>query len=158
MVAQSLTSLLERASIDDHEEVLQSCNEALTKSKSDLNTQHVKTIALLKLDRYEDALRVLEAGGDALKKQAGLEYAYALYKSARWEEALAALAQANASRGVSHLEAQVVRPRTMFQFRQLVTDICPQYRATAPSNSGEPPISMRIFTKIRRALSMRRVI
>ncbi|KAJ5923604.1 hypothetical protein N7454_008849 [Penicillium verhagenii] len=107
MVAQSLSSLLQRASIDDHDEVLQSCNAALTKSKSDLNTQHIKVIALLKLDRYEDALRVLEAGGDALKKQAGLEHAYALYKCARLEEAMAAVTQAGASRGASHLEAQV---------------------------------------------------
>ncbi|KAJ5540815.1 hypothetical protein N7494_005891 [Penicillium frequentans] len=107
MVAQSLSSLLQRASIDDHEEILQSCNAALTKSKSDLNTQHIKVIALLKLDRYEDALRVLEAGGDALKKRAGLEHAYALYKCARLEEAMAAVTQSGASRGASHLEAQV---------------------------------------------------
>ncbi|KAJ5917024.1 hypothetical protein N7504_001039 [Penicillium tannophilum] len=107
MVAQSLSSLLQRASIDDHEEVLQSCNAALAKSKSDLNTQHIKVIALLKLDRYEDALRVLEAGGDALKKRAGLEHAYALYKCARLEEAMAAVTQSGASRGASHLEAQV---------------------------------------------------
>ncbi|KAJ5643243.1 uncharacterized protein N7484_005750 [Penicillium longicatenatum] len=107
MVAQSLSSLLQRASIDDHEEVLQSCNAALAKSKSDLNTQHIKVIALLKLDRYEDALRVLEAGGDALKKRAGLEHAYALYKCARLEEAIAAVTQSGTSRGASHLEAQV---------------------------------------------------
>ncbi|KAJ5720634.1 uncharacterized protein N7483_008568 [Penicillium malachiteum] len=107
MVAQSLSSLLERASIDDHEEVLKSCNETLKKSKSDSTAQYIKVIALLKLDRYEDALRVLEAGGDALKKQAGLEHAYALYKCARWEEALTAITQASASRGASHLEAQV---------------------------------------------------
>ncbi|KAJ5627231.1 hypothetical protein N7528_004658 [Penicillium herquei] len=107
MVAQSLSSLLERASIDDHEEVLKSCNETLKKSKTDSTAQYIKVIALLKLDRYEDALRVLEAGGDALKKQAGLEHAYALYKCARWEEALTAITQASASRGASHLEAQV---------------------------------------------------
>ncbi|KAJ5702041.1 hypothetical protein N7488_009589 [Penicillium malachiteum] len=107
MVAQSLSSLLERASIDDHEEVLKSCNETLKKSKTDSTAQYIKVIALLKLDRYEDALRVLEAGGDALKKQADLEHAYALYKCARWEEALTAITQASASRGASHLEAQV---------------------------------------------------
>lgn len=109
MVAQSLSSLLQRATIDDHEEVLQSCNEALAKSKSDLHAQHIKIIALLKLDRYEDALRVLETGGDALKKRAGFEHAYALYKCSKLGEALQALTQAAASRGASHLEAQVVR-------------------------------------------------
>lgn len=109
MVAQSLSSLLQRATIDDHEEVLQSCNDVLAKSKSDLRAQHIKVIALLKLDRYEDALRVLEAGDDALKKRAALEYAYALYKCARLEEALEAVTQSGAGRGAAHLEAQVVR-------------------------------------------------
>ncbi|KAJ5745155.1 hypothetical protein N7520_010337 [Penicillium odoratum] len=115
MVAQLLSSLLERASIDDHEEVLQSCNAALAKSKSDLNIQHIKVIALLKLDRYEDALRVLEAGGDALKKRAGLEHAYALYKCAKLEEALTAVSQSGASRGASHLEAQVTYRAEQFR-------------------------------------------
>ncbi|KAJ5126014.1 hypothetical protein N7526_008191 [Penicillium atrosanguineum] len=107
MVAQSLSSLLQRASIDDHEEVIQSCNETLAKSKTDIHAQHIKVIALLKLDRYEDALRVLEAGGDALKQRAGLEHAYALYKCAKLEEALDAVTRADPSRGASHLEAQV---------------------------------------------------
>jgi signal recognition particle subunit SRP72 len=113
MVAQSLSSLLQRATIDDHEEVIQSCNETLAKSKNDIHAQHIKVIALLKLDRYEDALRVLEAGGDVLKKRAGLEHAYALYKCAKLEEALDAVTRSDAGRGASHLEAQVVW-RTVF--------------------------------------------
>ncbi|KAJ5896494.1 uncharacterized protein N7473_005893 [Penicillium subrubescens] len=107
MVAQSLSSLLQRATIDDHEEVLKSCNEALKKSKNDQNAQHIKAIALLKLDRYEDALRVFEAGGDALKQIAGFEYGYALYKCGKLDEALDAVTKSAAGRGASHLEAQV---------------------------------------------------
>lgn len=99
---------MQRATIDDHEEVLKSCNETLKKSKNDQNAQHIKAIALLKLDRYEDALRVFEAGGDALKKSAGLEYAYVLYKSGKLEEALDAVTKSGAGRGAGHLEAQVV--------------------------------------------------
>lgn len=109
MVAQVLSSLLQRATIDDHEEVIQSCNEALAKSKSDLHAQHIKIIALLKLDRFEDALRVFETGGDALKERAGLEYGYVLYKCGHLERASEALSHAGSSRGASHLEAQVVR-------------------------------------------------
>lgn len=108
MVAQSLSSLLQRTTIDDHEEVLQFCNDVLAKSKSDLHAQHIKAVALLKLDRYEDSLRVIEAGGDALKKRAGLEYGYALYKCGKLDEAIEAVTQSGAGRGVSHLEAQVV--------------------------------------------------
>ncbi|OOQ89984.1 putative signal recognition particle protein [Penicillium brasilianum] len=107
MVAQTLSSLLQRATIDDHEEVLKSCNETLKKSKNDQNAQHIKAIALLKLDRYEDALRVFETGSDALKQAAGLEYAYALYKCGKLDEALDAVTKSGAGRGASHLEAQV---------------------------------------------------
>lgn len=108
MVAQSLTSLLQRASIDDHEEVLQSCNAVLAKSKSDLKAQHIKIVALLKLDRYEEALKTFEASGDALKKSAGLEYAYASYKCGKLDQAADAVAGVAVGRGSIHLEAQVV--------------------------------------------------
>jgi hypothetical protein len=106
--AQSLSSLLQRASIDDHEEVLKSCNAALKKSKNDLQAQHVKVVALLKLDRYEDSLRVLEEGGDALKNAASLEYAYALYKCGNSNEAANIAAKSKSGRGAKHVEAQAV--------------------------------------------------
>lgn len=107
MVAQLLSSLLQRTSIDDHEEVLSSANAVLAKSKGDVQAQHAKVVALLKLDRYEDALRVVEEGGEALKQQAGLEYAYGLYKSGRVEDAIEVVARVG-GRGASHLEAQAV--------------------------------------------------
>ncbi|KAJ5583551.1 hypothetical protein N7535_002171 [Penicillium sp. DV-2018c] len=107
MVAQSLASLLQRASIDDHEEVIQSCDAVLAKSKSDLKAQHIKVVALLKLDRYEEALKIFEAAGDGLKNSAGLEYAYASYKCGKLEEAIEALTRTASGRGASHLEAQV---------------------------------------------------
>jgi len=109
MVAQALSSLLQRASIDDHNEVLSSADDILAKSKSDLHAQHVKVVALSKLDRYEDSLRVFEEAGDALKKRAPLEYAYALYKSGKVEEAIDVITRLGGGRGASHLEAQAVR-------------------------------------------------
>lgn len=108
MVAQSLSSLLQRASIDDHEEVLSSANAVLAKSKSDTHAQHAKVVALLKLDRYEDTLRVFEEGGDTLKKQASLEYAYVLYKCGQLNDAIDVVARLGGGRGASHLEAQAV--------------------------------------------------
>ncbi|GFN13306.1 signal recognition particle core component [Aspergillus tubingensis] len=106
MAAQSLSSLLQRASIDDHEEVLQSCNAALAKSKSDLQAQHIKAVALLKLDRYEDCLRVFEEAGDGLKNRAALEYAYALYKCGQLDPAIEVVSRVAGERGALHLEAQ----------------------------------------------------
>jgi signal recognition particle subunit SRP72 len=63
---------------------LQQCSQ---KSKTDLEAQHVKVVALLKLDRYDDALRVIEAGGDKLKERIPLEQAYAQYKLGNYVEA-----------------------------------------------------------------------
>lgn len=108
MSTQSLSSLLSRASIDDHEEVLRSCDAALAKSRSDIQAQHVKVVALLKLDRYEDCLRVFEEGGDILKKKAALEYGYALYKTGQPEIAIDVVSSLAGDRGARHLEAQAV--------------------------------------------------
>ncbi len=108
MSTQSLGSLLSRASIDDHEEVLRSCDAALAKSKSDIQAQHVKVVALLKLDRYEDCLRVFEDGGDKLKQKAALEYGYALYKTGNPDMAIDVVSSLTDDRGARHLEAQAV--------------------------------------------------
>lgn len=105
---QSLSALLQRSTVDDHEEVIKACNAVLKKSKGDTETQHVKVVALLKLDRFDDALRVIEDGGDALKKRASLEWSYALYKTGKLDEATRAAASSDAGRGAKHVEAQAV--------------------------------------------------
>lgn len=107
--SKSLSALLQRATIDDDEEVLQACNTVLSKSKGDLEAQHVKVVALLKLDRFEDALRVIEEGGDALKTRASLELAYTLYKVGRLDEAVEVASKTSAGRGAKHVKAQAVR-------------------------------------------------
>ncbi|KAK5012110.1 Signal recognition particle subunit SRP72, partial [Cryomyces antarcticus] len=104
--AQSLSALLRQTHLDDHEEVLKAANAALKKSKSDLEAQHVKVVALLKLDRFDDALRVLEEGGQQLKERAQLEHAYALYKAGNSAEAVEIVGAVDRSRGMLHVEAQ----------------------------------------------------
>lgn len=112
---QSLTSLLQRSSIDDHEEVLRACNGSLKASKMDLDAQHAKVVALLKLDRYDDALRVLEESGDKLKGKAGIERAYALYKVGELEEAKRIAKVIAEDRGARHVEAQAVGSIHLFR-------------------------------------------
>ena len=106
--AKTLSALLQRTSIDDHEEVLNTCNASLKQSKGDLELQHVKFVALLKLDRYDDALRVLEEGGDRLKSKVPIERAYALYKVGNLEEARTLAGRISGQRGARHVEAQAV--------------------------------------------------
>lgn len=108
MSAKTLSALLQSSTIDDHE-IIQACNASLKQSKKDLGIQHVKVIALLKSDRYDDALRVLEEGGDELTKKAGVERAYALYKVGELTEAKEIVTGIGNDRGARHVEAQAVR-------------------------------------------------
>jgi signal recognition particle subunit SRP72 len=112
---KSLSSLLAQASIEDHDEVLQATDAKLKKSKDNQNAQHVKAIALLYLDRYEDALEVFEAAKE-LQDKAQFEYAYALYKTGNAAKAaeIAGAAGPDAGRGTKHMLAQAVRTRTPY--------------------------------------------
>lgn len=103
-----LRALLKRSTIEDHEAVLKACNATLKQVKSDLEAQHVKVVALLKLERYDDAIRALDAGGDRLKHKAGFEQSYALYKIGALEEAISLARSIKDDRGARHVEAQAV--------------------------------------------------
>lgn len=107
--AKSLSSLLAQASIDDHDEVLKAANAAIKKSKSDQDAQHTKAVALLHLDRYEDALAVFEATKE-LQARARFEYAYALYKTGNAAKAVQIVEAAgpDSGRGMKHMLAQAV--------------------------------------------------
>ncbi|KAF2821537.1 hypothetical protein CC86DRAFT_448940 [Ophiobolus disseminans] len=103
---KSLSSLLAQASIDDHEEILKAANAAVKKNKSDVDAHHAKAIALLHLDRYEDALEVFEHT-QGLQEKARFEYAYALYKTGNAAKAVkAAEAGSDRGRGIKHMLAQ----------------------------------------------------
>ena len=104
-----LATLLRQTSISSHEEILKAANAALKKSKSDLTAQHTRVVALLKLDRFDDALRAFEEGGNKLKNEARLEFAYALYKAGELDKAEEVSEKAGKSdRGLLHVAAQTV--------------------------------------------------
>lgn len=101
----TLAAILKKTHIEDDEEVLKAANNALKQNQGDIVALHVKVVALLKLDRYDDALHALNSGGEKLKERAALEHAYALYKSGN-PAAAAELAQKGSRRGLQHVEAQ----------------------------------------------------
>ncbi|KAI1172291.1 hypothetical protein F4777DRAFT_519002 [Nemania sp. FL0916] len=124
--AAALASALRATTIQDHDEALKLANAAIEASKGkgkgkDQNegdglddALHARVVALLKLDRFDDALRAIADGGPALDVRCRLEKTYALYKAGRLREALEALeavaaqAQAQASsRPFRHLRAQI---------------------------------------------------
>lgn len=140
MSVRSLATLLQRADIEDHDEVLRAANAELKQNKNDLNTQHVKVVALLKLDRWDDAIKTIEDAGDKLKDQARLEYAYALYKAGKPSEA-ATVAADGEERGLRHVEAQASYRIEDFAkaselYQRLAADLDEDAEADLRINSG----------------------
>ena len=105
-MAASLSALLKRATLDDHDEILKAANETLKQSKSDTTAQHARVVAYLKTDRYDEALRAFSSGGDSLKAKAPLEWAYTLYRTEQLEHADRILSQDLHTRGAALLQAQ----------------------------------------------------
>jgi signal recognition particle subunit SRP72 len=104
----TLNSLLRSASIVDHDEVLKAANAAIKENKADFSSHHARLIALLKLDRFDDALRALDEGGDKLSSACALEKAYALYKTGKLDEATQLLKSSGRNdRSFRHVAAQV---------------------------------------------------
>ncbi|CAK7208205.1 Signal recognition particle subunit SRP72 [Sporothrix curviconia] len=110
----ALNSLLRGTSIDDHEEALKLANAAVATGKAgsasveQLTALHAKVVALLKLDRFDDALRTVAAGGDALAARCVVERAYALYKTGDLEAAAELSSSSSSdSRALKHVAAQV---------------------------------------------------
>src|SRR6185436_4954037 len=101
----SLPSLLKNLDLTDNAQVLKAATAAIKQSKSDTTAQHVRIVALLKLDRFDDALRAFEEAGEALKSTAPLEWAYTLYKAGRLQEAKD-VAEDGSGRGMEHVFAQ----------------------------------------------------
>lgn len=101
----SLSSLLSQ-SAPDHSAILAAASSQLGNSTSDLETLHIKLVALLQLERYDDARALFDKIGAPLKDRASLEWAYTLYKD-KSPEALT-VAGSGSSRGHRHVLAQAV--------------------------------------------------
>lgn len=105
--SKSLSTLLAQTSLDDHDEFLKAANAAIKKSRADLDAHHAKAVALLKLDRYEDAVKVFE-DIPQLQEKAQFEYAYALYKSGNAGKAVEVARADDSTRAMKHVLAQAV--------------------------------------------------
>ncbi|PHH84989.1 hypothetical protein CDD83_1073 [Cordyceps sp. RAO-2017] len=103
-----LSKLLQAATIFDHEEVLRNAIAALQDNQRDNIVQHIQIVALLKLDRFDNALSVIYESGKRLESRCVLEKAYALYKLGRLDEAAFALeSHGLGERSLQHVAAQV---------------------------------------------------
>ena len=118
----SLESLLKKLSLSDdgpdHEEVLKHANNVLKSSKGSPRALHTKVVALLNLDRHEDALRVFSSSeGKKIAEAAVLERAYCLYKVGKLQEAVDVAQKAavvgQKARALNHVAAQAVSPSAL---------------------------------------------
>ncbi|KAG6031543.1 hypothetical protein E4U41_007534 [Claviceps citrina] len=106
--AAALAAALRTVSIDDHDEILKAAKAVLEIDKANEQAQHTRVVALLKLDRFEDAFLAISEGGVKLESTCALEKAYALYKLGKLDEAAATLNSTGLhNRGLSHIAAQV---------------------------------------------------
>ena len=110
----SLTALLKDLSVnEDDEQILKHANNVLKKYKSDSPALRTKLVALIKLERYQDAIRLLESDETKGKlDDVELEHAYSLYKVGRISDAVEVANQGVAgekrNRGLQHVKAQSV--------------------------------------------------
>ncbi|KAK9465071.1 hypothetical protein V1512DRAFT_266925 [Lipomyces arxii] len=114
----SLQELLDKLTVhaqnDEHTYVLDLANKMLRQDSTDFEAKKAKIIALIKLDRYSEALSVFD--GDSLSpSELALERAYCLYRLGKTDDAneLIDSAQRNEgvtefqARGLLHLKAQI---------------------------------------------------
>lgn len=115
---ESLEALVRNLSISEeesnHAEILKHANHVLKSNKNNERAIHTRVVALLHLERYDDALKVFDTpAGKLIEQEAILEKAYAQYKLGRLEEAVETAKKGQESRknarAYEHLAAQAVR-------------------------------------------------
>jgi tetratricopeptide (TPR) repeat protein len=107
----SLSDLFSRltlaASTNDFEQALEISNQLLKASPNDSRAAKQKIIALIKLDKYKDALAFLEECTFLNKKETILEKGFCLYKLGKGNEAQKVLEEGT-GRAIQHVRAQNV--------------------------------------------------
>jgi len=107
----SLSELFSRltlaASSNDFERVLSISNEMLKSSPNDARAARQKLVALIKLDKYKDALAFVEESTSLSAKDTLLERGFCLYKLGKCKEAQMVLKEGS-GRAIQHVRAQNV--------------------------------------------------
>lgn len=108
-LSELFSNLTIAASSNDYERALIISDELLKSSPTDPRVARQKIIALIKLDRYKDALSFIEECTFLNGKDLVLEKGFCLYKLGNGPDAENILQQGT-GRGVQHIRAQNVRP------------------------------------------------
>ncbi|KAK5069561.1 Signal recognition particle subunit SRP72 [Lithohypha guttulata] len=104
-MSSTLASLFKKSTIDDPAEALKACEATLRETSDDSQAQQTKAVALLKLERYQDALQYFEQTA-SLQGSIPEVYAYCLYRAGKFEEAVKVASAVEDSRGAHHITLQ----------------------------------------------------
>lgn len=144
--ASRLSALLQSSSLVDDNEVLAAANQSIKADKDNLVAHHTKIVALLKLDRFQDAITAISDGGSALQSQCAMEKAYALYKTGKIDDASKTISSTSASDvGFKHLAAQVAYRAERFH------DAGAMYDQMAAQETGDSETDLAINVAAVRA-------
>ncbi|PHH68758.1 hypothetical protein CDD82_297 [Ophiocordyceps australis] len=107
--ASALGAMLRAATLNDHDELLKAANAAIKADKQDWTAHQTRVVALLKLDRFDEAVAAISQAGGEIEARCVVEKAYALYKTGRLQEAAAVVQSCGlgGSRSLNHIAAQV---------------------------------------------------
>jgi Putative TPR-like repeat len=95
------------ASSNDYNKVVEIANDVLKSSPNDVQAAKQKIIALIKLDKYKDALSFLDDCTFLKSEDVVLERGFCLYKLGKGEVAQKVL-ESGSGRAVDHIRAQNV--------------------------------------------------
>ncbi|KAK7207407.1 hypothetical protein BZA70DRAFT_271202 [Myxozyma melibiosi] len=122
-----LANLTVHVTNEEHDSVVAVADKVLAQNPSDSKARKAKIIALVKVDRYAEALAELEKSPE--EKGLELEKAYSLYRLGKLEDANAAIDKAVAGevggaalRGLKHLKAQIAYRQDKFAEAKAIYD------------------------------------
>jgi tetratricopeptide (TPR) repeat protein len=102
-----LSQLTLAAAADDHEKAVKVATDVLSADPTNAHAAKQKALALIKLDKYKDALAFLDEATFLNSAEMVLERGFCLYKLGKGDEAIEVL-KGNSGRAVQHVLAQNV--------------------------------------------------
>ncbi|KAJ3208921.1 hypothetical protein HDU67_006481 [Dinochytrium kinnereticum] len=109
----------------DDEAVLKIANQLLGDNASDVDAFVLKVVALIRLDKFRDALAYIEGASASLKKEVQYEHAYCLYREHKHKECSELIESAkktNLSGDLAHLELQLLYRTEQYDLAKKVSD------------------------------------
>ncbi|KAJ1919915.1 Srp72p [Mycoemilia scoparia] len=124
-VASIYRDINEAIQNQEYDEIPRQCDKVLELEPNDQDALKIKVVALIRLERYDGAVKVIDyIRSKNINIPGGFRFenAYCLFRLNKYEEAESILKQMKKSDRVQHLEAQIAFRREQFEQAQSVYD------------------------------------